>query len=383
MPAKPGHFPRPVKRAGARRYLLLSLLSFAGSVVLTRLFLSLTGYPQIGGRTLHIAHVLWGGLLLFIASLLPLMLANRWAFAVSGVLSGVGVGLFIDEVGKFITQNNNYFYPPAAPIIYGFFLLVVLLYSEVGRPPHRDARSELYRAVDGLEEVFDHDLSDRERAELEARLSYVADQTEQPDLARLAVVLLDFIRSDAVALIAPNPGLWSRMVGSVRGLAARWLHKRPLKWALVIGMGLLGGLWLLNLLLWVALSASTAQVAGSVVPQRIILTLTGPVHAGEGPVWLLIRLGLEAAVGISLLVGGRLLLGGRDKMGAAWGYYGLLLSLTTVNLLVFYFDQFRALADTLVQGLLLWGLAYYRHHYAVEASSQEAAQSARRVESGP
>jgi hypothetical protein len=24
-----------------------------------------TGYPQIGNSTLHIAHVLWGGLLLF------------------------------------------------------------------------------------------------------------------------------------------------------------------------------------------------------------------------------------------------------------------------------------------------------------------------------
>ena len=96
----------PVKREGAERYLLLSLVSFAASVIVTRTFLELTGYPQIGNSELHIAHVLWGGLLLFIASLLPLILSNRWAFNTSAILSGVGVGLFIDEVGKFITQSK-------------------------------------------------------------------------------------------------------------------------------------------------------------------------------------------------------------------------------------------------------------------------------------
>jgi hypothetical protein len=363
MPDKTSRFSRPVKRAGARRYLLLSLLSFAGSVVLTRLFLALTGYPQIGGRTLHIAHVLWGGLLLFIASILPLILANRWAFAVSGVLSGAGVGLFIDEVGKFITQNNNYFYPPAAPIIYGFFLLVVLLYVEVRRPPHRDARAELYRAVDGLEEVFDHDLSDQERDELEGRLSYVAAQTEQPDLARLAAVLLDFIRSDAVELIAPRPGFWGRWAARGKALANRWIHRRSLKITLVTGMVLLGLLWLGNLLLWIVLTASPVVTHGLDGMLGMILTLAGPVRPGEGTIWLLVRLGLEAAVGVSLLVAARFFVAGRDRTGAAWGYYGLLLSLTTVNLLVFYFDQFRALADTLAQGALLLGLIYYRHQY--------------------
>ena len=165
--------PAPVKRAGAPRYLRFSLLSFAATVILVRLFLAMTGYPQLGSGTLHIAHVLWGGLLLFIAALLPLILANRWVYTVSGVLSGMGAGLFIDEVGKFITRNYDYFYPPAAPIIYGFFLLTVLLYFEVRRRPARDPRTELYHALDGLEEVLDHDLSTLERAEVEGQLARV------------------------------------------------------------------------------------------------------------------------------------------------------------------------------------------------------------------
>src|SRR5574341_1028791 len=104
----------PVRRPGADSYLLITLLSFALSVTLTRMFLFLTGYPQLGGGTLHIAHVLWGGLLLFVAMLLPLLLANRSTYMLSAIVGGIGVGLFIDEVGKFITKTNDYFYPAAA-----------------------------------------------------------------------------------------------------------------------------------------------------------------------------------------------------------------------------------------------------------------------------
>src|SRR5919199_5617889 len=138
------HIRKPVKREAAEQYLIITLLSFAASIILIRLFLELTGYPQVGNSELHIAHVLWGGLLLFVASLLPLVFANRWVYKVGALLAGVGVGLFIDEVGKFIPQKNDYFYPAAAPIIYAFFLLTVLIYLQVRRPRSRDARAELY-----------------------------------------------------------------------------------------------------------------------------------------------------------------------------------------------------------------------------------------------
>lgn len=109
----------PVQRFSAESYVLITLISLAGSVIATRLFLELAGYPQLGSATLHIAHAIWGGLLLYAAAILPLIFANNWALMVSAVLNGIGAGLFIDEVGKFITRDLDYFYLPAAPpVIY-------------------------------------------------------------------------------------------------------------------------------------------------------------------------------------------------------------------------------------------------------------------------
>lgn len=56
--------PRMAKRDNAEHYILLLLVGFPGSILATRTFLELTGYPQIASGDFHIAHVLWGGLLL-------------------------------------------------------------------------------------------------------------------------------------------------------------------------------------------------------------------------------------------------------------------------------------------------------------------------------
>lgn len=56
----------PVKRAEAESYLLISLVCFGVTVVMTRVYWEWAGYPQIGNDVLHIAPALWGGLLLFL-----------------------------------------------------------------------------------------------------------------------------------------------------------------------------------------------------------------------------------------------------------------------------------------------------------------------------
>jgi len=64
-----------------------------------------------------------------------------------------------------------------------------------------------------------------------------------------------------------------------------------------------------------------------------------------------------------LLLGGGLLWARRSRRGVAIGYGALLLLLTTVDLLVFYFEQFSTILTAGVQLLALLGVLYYRNEF--------------------
>ncbi|MGN9809264.1 hypothetical protein ACTMSW_07885 [Micromonospora sp. BQ11] len=154
MPARPSRWSRPLRVLEAPSYLQAFVLSGVVTVLVTRVFLQAAGYPQLGGGGLHIAHVLWGGLLMTAGLGVALVFLGSAARSLGAVLGGIGFGLFIDEVGKFVTAGTDYFYAPAAGIIYGAFaLLVVITQALRGRVrlsgPERTANA-LYGVVGGL-----------------------------------------------------------------------------------------------------------------------------------------------------------------------------------------------------------------------------------------
>jgi hypothetical protein len=350
----------PVKREGAERYMLLSLVSFALSVILTRLFLELAGYPQIATSELHIAHVLWGGLLLFVAALMPLVLANRWAFNASAIIGGVGVGLFIDEVGKFITQSNDYFYPFAAPIIYAFFLLTVLVYIRVRKPPTLTPRHELYRILEGLTEVLDHDLDANERAMLESRLHRIAEETEADNLKRLVDALIDYLEEEKMHLAEPVPTRWQQMGHKVAVLYERFMSPRRLKAFMIFS---LGGMGVLAILDFIFLIGNYFQADLAFQTFLTPLVAHGDLTSEQEAVWFVVRVFLEGVTGVMLIASGGLIMVGKERTGIQTATMALLIWLTVINLLVFYFDQFGAVVTALAQFFVLLVLTYYRRRY--------------------
>jgi hypothetical protein len=350
---------KPVRRNGAQRYILLSLLSFAASVSVTRLFLELTGYPQIGSGELHIAHVLWGGLLLFIATLIPLLYANRWGLTVTAILSGVGVGLFIDEVGKFITRTNNYFFPAAAPIIYAFFLITVLLYTRTRKNHTDDPRTEMYTIIDKLEEVLDKDLSPEERTDIIDRLHRISQQTSEKNLSRLGKSLEEFIEYKKLEVVPHVPDIWERTEVRLQSFAQKYITRNRLRAFLIAGMAVLGAWTLSDPVNFIVHFRSPAEAQSYLVQLFIAQNIRGTLSLGSFE----IRLGLQIGCGVILVASAILLAIRKDRQGIAFGYLGLLLLLTIINLLIFYFDQFSTIINALVQLVFLLALFYYRNHF--------------------
>ena len=137
----------PVRRYDFVQKLEWFLISAVVMILVIRTQLWLTNYPQLGGSGLHIAHLLYGGIFMAVAIWISLIYLNRWSRRVSAVLGGIGFGFFIDELGKFITEDNDYFFKPAAGIIYLIFITMFLVIRELSRHQRLDQRTALANAL--------------------------------------------------------------------------------------------------------------------------------------------------------------------------------------------------------------------------------------------
>ena len=179
------------------------------TVLLTRSFLALAGYPQVGGSKFHIAHVLYGGLFLLAASIVLLALLNPEAKVVAAALGGVGFGLFIDEVGKFVTKNVNYFYRPAIAIIYVCFVVLFGVIRWLARRRFSAAEALLI-AADSLKQDAAGSLTEERRARVLALLAHTGAD------GALAGGIRDLL--DRAAVTRPAPNLLARLTNRGRDL---------------------------------------------------------------------------------------------------------------------------------------------------------------------
>ncbi|MEH0935667.1 hypothetical protein [Micromonospora psammae] len=215
----------PTRAVDAAAYLQAFVLSGVVTVLAVRAYLQATGYPQLGGGGLHIAHVLWGGLLMTVGLGIALVFLGGGPRMAGAIVGGVGFGLFIDEVGKFVSTRTDYFYAPAAGIIYGAFAMLVVLTQAVRGRTRLNPDERTANALDLILAGVPGGLTDRRRATV-LRLVRGSGPVTEAAVVRLL---------DAVPRREPPPvRFWKRWAAASRRLVA-WLTGHPwLVWPVVV-----------------------------------------------------------------------------------------------------------------------------------------------------
>ncbi len=217
----------------------LFLISAVGTIIVIRLQLWATNYPKLGGGGLHIAHLLWGGLFMMIALGLALSFLGRTWRKPAAFLGGVGFGFFIDELGKFVTEDNNYFFKPTAVILYLIFIALYLATRWMQKGRRFSERENLLNAIDYFADAAAHDLDQHEKRRA---LELLDGAGEDPMVAPLRRLVLD---TDAIP--TPPPG---RLQRTADGLRRRYFSIVERRW-FVRAVTWLFGIWAFGIFLQV------------------------------------------------------------------------------------------------------------------------------------
>lgn len=203
-----------VRNVLAREQLDLFLISAVSSLLLLRFYLYLTGYPQVGGGNLHIAHMLYGGLLMLIAIIFTLSFLGRRIQRLSALLGGVGFGIFIDEIGKFLTRDNNYFFRPSVGIIYAVFTVLYLTFNFLGRRQRLTSQEYQLNALAQLEEAVLRNMDSREKRRVVTLLT-------QADPRSPITKHLNALLAGVDPIAPPEPKQWRRLLHRIN----RWYRR--------------------------------------------------------------------------------------------------------------------------------------------------------------
>ena len=203
------------------------LIAAVGMILVIRLQLFLTNYPSLGGGKLHIAHLLWGGLLMMIAlGLLFTLIGRRWRQP-AAVLGGAGFGFFIDEVGKFVTSDNDYFYKPSAAIIY---IVFICLYFAARWTRERRGFTDEEQVASALDLFTDATVRGFNEREKRRALRLLEEAKAHP----LTEPLRELIERAPAGPELP-PSRFARFAAGARRRYARWSRQRWFR-RLVIGI---------------------------------------------------------------------------------------------------------------------------------------------------
>jgi hypothetical protein len=218
------HFVRNLDDEG---YLETFLVSAIASILLLRFYLYMSGFPQVGGKGLHVAHTLWGGALMMVALAIVFNYLDEDAHRLAAVIGGAGFGIFIDELGKFITSDTNYFYQPSAAIIYVIFVVIYLAFRLLRRERNVTDQEYLINSLQAFQQALTRGYDQSYVQKAVSRLGHTTND------AVLVHHLLDAYRN-CPAEVPLEPGRLQRAREWSRRLYDRLIHTRWFPRAVIV-----------------------------------------------------------------------------------------------------------------------------------------------------
>lgn len=319
-------------------HLEIFLVSAVTSLLLLRFYLAEAGYPQVGGSHFHIAHMLYGGLLMMAALVLTLTYLGARILRVSAVVGGIGFGVFIDELGKFITKDNNYFFRPTIGILYALFIGLYLIFrfiSRVGRlTPHEYELNALMQFEEAILQNLDP-LEKRRIGEL------LAQGDSHSPLVKQLQVLLQHLNTVA----APRPSVLRKLRQMVGARYQQFWQRRG-------SNKLVGAIFLIEALaFFLGVFGTVAHGFESLLP-FIHHEATRYEH------WLLVGQVVSSVVSGVCAVAGALSLAASRTAALEWFRRAVLINLFLTEFFIFARIQFAALPGFVLNLALLIGLRY-------------------------
>jgi hypothetical protein len=371
------------------------LVSAVASVLIIRLLLSITGFPQLSPGGLHIAHMLWGGLLMLAAIFMALGFLSKPAHEWSAVLGGIGFGAFIDELGKFLTRDNDYFFQPTIALIYLTFIAIYLAIRGVFNYRPLSRREKLANVFEFMKQGSINGLNKEE----EQTLLNLLDECDATDpyfehlkdmLAHIKIVntrrphALNRLKRWVDDLYQKVISRWwfggmiitFFAVTAVSGIAA---VVGVVEWPWNMVLGIAAGIIILLALL---------QFWESRIPNLQIPLSAGIIGASLFMAWaILISRGnitlpfaewaqlVTSSMSAILIIAGSIFMA-RSRLAAYLMYHrAILVSVLLTQMFAFYQYQFYALFSLLLNILILFGLRYMINREKVRVQNSNPPRS--------
>ena len=264
-----------LRSVDVRRHLDTFLVCAVAAVLGNRVFLIITGYPQLGNGTLHISHAIWGAVMMAIAIIIAIAFLPPFTRGFIVFLGGAGFGWFIDELGKFITRQVNYFFQPTIALIYVTFVAMYLVFRSIQARSYTPDEAVL-NGLEALKAASIGSLSDTRRR---AAIALIDETGASGSIPTQVTALL----RNVPALPPRTPTAAERFGARMRARDRRWTERRSFT---RIVSGLLVFLAVSTVLVAVGLAADVSQIRGFAEWASVVSSLVSGAFYIVGAVML-------------------------------------------------------------------------------------------------